>query len=281
MPRQVSIDESTPLVARAAAPEDSFQYSDDDEDDDLDLIRPSERNKYEAKMADRLSVRLLAVPDDDEETQDRILRRSLGIPSSNQLSSSLRLGSRGHLLDGLEEVEEDEEFKLQEEYMARRRLWTMVALAVGALVLMVTAISYGVKVIGPPNQPVGPYMLLERQEGEDFFSFYNFYEGRDSVGSNGFNMYVGKDAAESIGIANVIMEEDELDVYNLLDTRRFQAQSEGIDTTTETAQPKKEPFIYMGSAPTKEGPRNSIRLEGLRRFNRGLFMYVRSVKRRE
>jgi hypothetical protein len=124
-------------------------------------------------------------------------------------------------------------------------------------------------------------MLLERQEGEAFFSYYNFYEGRDSVGSNGYNMYVGKAAAESIGIANVTMEEDELDVYNLQDTRRLQVQSEGIDTTTETASPKKEPFIYMGSAPTEKGPRDSIRLEGLRRFNRGLFMYVRSVKRRE
>jgi len=33
-----------------------------------------------------------------------------------------------------------------------------------------------------------------------------------------------------------------------------------------------ESFIYMASSPTEEGPRDSIRLEGKARFNRGLFI---------
>ena len=35
---------------------------------------------------------------------------------------------------------------------------------------------------------------------------------------------------------------------------------------------KDEPFVYMSTSPTKEGPRNSVRLEGLKRYNRGLFI---------
>ena len=34
----------------------------------------------------------------------------------------------------------------------------------------------------------------------------------------------------------------------------------------------KETFVYISSSPTQEGPRNSVRLEGRRRFNRGLFI---------
>ena len=30
--------------------------------------------------------------------------------------------------------------------------------------------------------------------------------------------------------------------------------------------------MYMSTSPTADGPRNSVRLEGLRRFNRGLFI---------
>ena len=33
-----------------------------------------------------------------------------------------------------------------------------------------------------------------------------------------------------------------------------------------------ESFVYMSSSPTKEGPRDSLRLEGKRNFNRGLFI---------
>lgn len=65
--------------------------------------------------------------------------------------------------------------------------------------------------------------------------------------------------ATNAGILNVTLEEDVEDIY---------AQKEESSNITSTT----EPFVYMGSAPTKAGPRDSIRLEGKRRFNRGLFI---------
>ena len=43
------------------------------------------------------------------------------------------------------------------------------------------------------------------------------------------------------------------------------------DNTTGTSEPT-ETFVVISSSPTEEGPRNSVRLEGRRRFNRGLFI---------
>jgi hypothetical protein len=117
-------------------------------------------------------------------------------------------------------------------------------------------------------EPVGPYMLIERQEGEDFFQYYSFYEGRDSVGSNGFNTYVSMQAAKDLNIVNVSYEPDELDVFGT--RRRYRRRS--MDLQTDEDRAGKEPFVYMSSSPTIGGPRNSIRLEGNRRFNRGLFV---------
>ena len=92
-------------------------------------------------------------------------------------------------------------------------------------------------------QPIGPYKLLECQEGKEFFDFYDFYEGPDSLGSAGYNTYVGKERALEQGLVNVT--EDEL---------------------------TDDSFIFMKSAPTALGPRESIRLEGKTRFERGLFL---------
>mmetsp|Transcript_9988 Transcript_9988/g.16584 ORF Transcript_9988/g.16584 Transcript_9988/m.16584 type:complete len:397 (+) Transcript_9988:616-1806(+) len=134
----------------------------------------------------------------------------------------------------------------------------------------------------------------------EFFDFYTFYEGRDSLGSNGFNTYIGEATALELGIVNVTMEKDILDLYS---KRRLQNQNKSaVDanvtdeelaeqieqqddktsdaTTVEeeadliNANPdlEKKPFIFMRSAPTEEGPRESVRLEGKRRFNRGLFI---------
>jgi Glycosyl hydrolases family 16 len=57
------------------------------------------------------------------------------------------------------------------------------------------------------------------------------------------------------------MEMDELDVF-YSDSRRRRAKNTASH----------EPFLYMSTAPTESGPRESIRLEGKRRFNRGLFV---------
>lgn len=95
--------------------------------------------------------------------------------------------------------------------------------------------------------PVGQYRLVEAQEGSSFFSFYDFFGGHDSIGSAGYNMYVSQSRAEELGIASIITEEDAINGVN-------------------------EEFIYMSSAPTQNGPRDSVRLEGKKRFDRGLFI---------
>ena len=91
-------------------------------------------------------------------------------------------------------------------------------------------------------EAVGPYQLVERQEGQEFFEYYDFLDGPDSQGSAGYNVYVGEKRATELGIMNVTSDAD------------------GND------------YIYMSSAATEEGPRESIRLEGKRRFDRGLFI---------
>ena len=95
--------------------------------------------------------------------------------------------------------------------------------------------------------PIGPYRLVEAHEGRDFFSYYDFYNGSDSLGSAGFNAYVSRSRAEELGIVGIVTGEQ---------------QEDGT----------KEELVYLSSAPTKVGPRDSIRLEGKRRFERGLFV---------
>jgi len=122
-------------------------------------------------------------------------------------------------------------------------------------------------------------------------------------------MYVSEEKARNLNLANVTYEEDVLDFYaqeesdrkagkavpskpkkyDSSDTPDGDDDSIIMDSKTTTtgggeAEPaaaaaaanemnkKKEPFVYMGSAPTEAGPRDSIRLEGKRRFNRGLFI---------
>jgi len=273
-----SSDEATPLnqrntqgLRRSTSYESSEDdFADDFDEDDFEDLDPSKR--FEAHVADRLSVRLLAIADDDEESHERLLRKSLRLLNIvedkdddreegeewHDRKPSPRLSLSRRRLS----IEKEEPSLLEEELAeeaASRRFWTMICMALIGLVTVATTLWVGVEFIGPPNQPVGRYRLIERQEGIDFFNYYTFYEGKDSAGSAGYNTYVNRDRAQTLGIVNVTMENDELDVYN---TGR--ADKEDVRQV--------EPFIYMSSTPTLAGPRESIRLEGLRRFNRGLFM---------
>ena len=45
-----------------------------------------------------------------------------------------------------------------------------------------------------------------------------------------------------------------------------------VTNATNTTVSPTETFVVISSSPTKEGPRNSVRIEGRRRFNRGLFI---------
>jgi hypothetical protein len=98
----------------------------------------------------------------------------------------------------------------------------------------------------------GPYQLVEHQQGHDLFNYYTFRTGPDSIGSDGFNTYVSFKRAQQLGIVDV--KQDKKDGQQ---------------------------YVYMMSAPAPLGnktnnisdnKRESIRLEGKRRFDKGLFI---------
>lgn len=90
--------------------------------------------------------------------------------------------------------------------------------------------------------PAGPYKLVERHVGDAFFDYYTFYDGADSLGSAGYNTYVGQKRALREGLFNVTEEED------------------GSSS------------VYIKSSHVDGGFRESVRLEGKKRFEHGLFI---------
>jgi len=123
------------------------------------------------------------------------------------------------------------------------------------------------------KQPIGPYALVSRQEGEDFFQNFIFYEGKDSAGSNGYVTYVSREKAEKDGIVKLVSGQSE---YNAATDENSDASALSTTESSEWGDgipaPEEETYVYIGTAATEEGPRDSIRLEGLQRFNRGLFI---------
>lgn len=127
--------------------------------------------------------------------------------------------------------------------------------------LLVTLVLVGLTIVTRKpgeEKPTGPYKLVECQEGDSFFDHYTFLDGPDSLGSAGYNVYVGKDRAKALNIANVTTE---------ITSDVFVSGKNADDSSTTT-----EKFVYMKSKPTDDGPRESVRLEGKRRYNRGLFI---------
>lgn len=99
----------------------------------------------------------------------------------------------------------------------------------------------------------GPYRLVERQVGKHLFDYYDFLDGPDSLGSAGFNVYVGADRAFHQHLATVEMDPNSGD----------------------------DEFVILRSQPGQELDhkategsllRESVRLEGKRRMDRGLFV---------
>ena len=94
------------------------------------------------------------------------------------------------------------------------------------------------------RKATGPYRLLQHQTGRNFFDYYDFYQGADSIGSAGYQTYVDSKRATKLNLINVTTSED-----------------------------NKEEFVFMQSAAGENGTfRESVRLEGKTRFNRGLFI---------
>ena len=123
------------------------------------------------------------------------------------------------------------------------RKWLVAAaIALGVFFCLIVAKT----MFGDSNKKAtGPYQLLEVHKGESFFHFYDFFDGPDSLGSAGYNTYVSHQRAKELGIVNVTKTDDDL----------------------------QGDYVFMGSSrPAEKGPRESIRLEGKTRFNRGLFV---------
>lgn len=129
----------------------------------------------------------------------------------------------------------------------------------GATIAAACLIAINISVANSLNgrKPIGPYGLTSVQEGDSFFANYEFYDGPDSLGSAGYNNYVGKNRALELNIANITTESGP-DVF--------------ASSDANAATRKEEQFIYMKSAPTEKGPRESVRLEGKTRYDRGLFI---------
>eukprot|EP00591_Stephanopyxis_turris_P007754 CAMPEP_0195520788 /NCGR_PEP_ID=MMETSP0794_2-20130614/17545_1 /TAXON_ID=515487 /ORGANISM="Stephanopyxis turris, Strain CCMP 815" /LENGTH=636 /DNA_ID=CAMNT_0040650211 /DNA_START=57 /DNA_END=1967 /DNA_ORIENTATION=+ len=313
------------------------------------------------READELSVALLALEniDGDEMAEEEVLRASLSlepgvfVPSrnhrgNNRLSSSslnsLLPKSQNSRLNflfesmsvGLDQTDMDDQGSRRRgrgrgiifsdaEVASMNKLVVMGVLSAIVVVAIVGVIGFGeITAIAFPNvQPVGEYKITEMHEGNAFFDFYNVYEGKDSAGSNGFQLYANINYAKSIGIVKVADASAELgirmaavrdvgddaDDENTAETTAMEGmanhagrklQGDGADVkgqkdvtedsinnngsdnggTDETismitidgdTDPKEE-FVYLGTAPTTDGPRDSIRLEGKTRWSRGLFI---------
>lgn len=278
----------------------------------------------EEDAVEALSTRLLAVTDNDSDEEDRIIRKSFRLLGQGALGSYSDDDG-----DDDEEVEDDDEAddQIQKELLplskvgstsggmknrrqsiafrhmfddvelaseekriqAQRHVCSMLTITFTAILLLIAAIVTGVEFIGPPSQPVGPYLLIEKQEGESFFDYYTFYEGADSVGSNGYLQYVNKKYALNNDIIRIQHEIDPfINILHEKNNKKLNHTASNIESNTLAATTNNNddtsssissldndhevPFVYIGSASTPDGPRDSIRLEGNRRFDRGLFM---------
>jgi len=117
----------------------------------------------------------------------------------------------------------------------------------------------------PHRFPHGSYNLVDLQEGLDLFHAYDFYQGKDSNGSHAYVNYVTRKEAMDGNIANVTMERVVGDIFS--GGRRPSSSS-----TSSKPTEKEEPFVYMSTAPTDKGPRDAVRMEGKKRYDRGLFI---------
>lgn len=127
----------------------------------------------------------------------------------------------------------------EEDQKKRRKAAIIAGAAVAIAGLIVINASVAKSLNG--RLPIGPYELSSVQEGATFFDNYEFYDGPDSLGSAGYNNYVSKKRATELNIANITKEDGET-------------------------------FVIMSSSPTEKGPRESVRLEGKTRYDRGLFI---------
>jgi hypothetical protein len=182
-------------------------------------------------------------------------------------------------------------------------VWLAVVVAVTATILLTTHL------VGPAHYPchnggsedesyhntsastsqtptTGPYRLLQVQEGTDFWSFYNFYMGNDTVGSMGYNVYVNRSRAQQIGIVQTIPSSP-VSTMSTSSTSESSHPDDNYDDDDDDDDDNEDPrdIIRIQSKASEDsggfgggggvgGPRESIRLEGKHRFQQsgGLFI---------
>ena len=163
MAKHVGFSERDPLETTYSY--NNYNTNDDDQDDNNDNedfaeegsteaffnLKQESFGSYsedrEAAAAERLSMRLLSVADDDEEQVNQILRESLR-----------------YVMASDQEIEVIKRKSIRAEKQAGGRFTTMiVCLMIGGVALLAVVMWVGAKVIGPPSQPLGPYHLVERQ----------------------------------------------------------------------------------------------------------------------
>ncbi|KAG7336732.1 glycosyl hydrolase family 16 protein [Nitzschia inconspicua] len=104
--------------------------------------------------------------------------------------------------------------------------------------------------IGTNVNRTGPYQLIEIHHGKTFLDYYDFADGPDSLGSAGYNTYVSKDRAQELGLFQTEEEDDDDDIAVLLKS--------AAGTTKRDVNGNRF--------------RESIRLEGKKRLDRGLIV---------
>jgi Glycosyl hydrolases family 16 len=95
----------------------------------------------------------------------------------------------------------------------------------------------------------GPYHLLEVHHGQSFFDYYDFHDGPDSLGSAGYNTYVRQERAQELGLMDIVNDDDDGEEYVVMKSAAGQTRDEHGNRFRE-----------------------SIRLEGKRRLDRGLLV---------
>ena len=192
--QEMTVTESTPLVASYPKQSSSMMTEQDDEnykgqDNDQDEDDEEEEEdefdngqeyfsslkgdmaRRESIAADRLSTRLLAIADDDSDAEEEIIKESLdllGQGRAGRSRSSGSLSAAGAAGTTYEDFADrsgrsQASSRMGHKHTARFRLCSMMGVALLGFGILVAAFYLGVEFIGPPSQPVGPYQLIERQ----------------------------------------------------------------------------------------------------------------------
>jgi len=233
-----------------------------DHNERLSLAEKARRYDEQVAKADDVSYMLESIQHRPHEETEELLMASLDL--SNDI---LPLMERRRLSIFDLFIPEFSSKPLKEQENVTRLFWIILLSAI-VLVSAVVIIVYGEisEVPMPPLQPIGAYKIVEAQEGESFFDYYNVYNGPDSKGSNGFNFYRNLQFARQHGMVKILSE-------SFL-KRSAAVNSSKCDNCGDTVAPSdNDNVVYIGSMQSDgEVPIDSVRLEGKRRFNRGLFI---------